>query len=655
MFRNHLTIAWRNLLRHKTFSLINILGLTLGLATLCYIMVYINHEASYDTYHTQADRTYRVLQIDTTADGPRPGVAIFSPLAPVFRERVPEIEKLARVEIPREAVFTYQNEYFSEKGFLWADAELLEIFDLPMLYGNPKQALKQPNSLIITQKTALKYFAKSNVLGEVLQLDTIPMIVTGVIEDLPTNTHLQFSILGSYSTLGEAKDPWKHQGSMYILAKKYTSPQIISSKLTREAKEASWWLRYPLPLVLQPLREVHLYSSDFLSPIQGNDIKYLFIFGAVAIIIALSTTFNYVNMATARFAHRAKEVGVRKVIGADRWSLIGQFLAESVLFSVIAMLLALTLIQVFLPHINRVLEVNFTRQYMQQPFILVIFLGLSIIMGVMAGIYPAVFLSHFQPKQILKGTGKIKGNWHLREALIILQFFITSALVISTFIVRQQLQYISTKKLGFQKEQILVLTTPKNFKDKLPLAKQRLISIPGVESVAGTISSPLEGGFKSVEEIKGIKWNVAHINADVHFVKTLGMQIIQGRDFSEEIKRDAKEGVLVNETLVKAYRWQDPIGQILKMSENRKIIGVVKDFHTGSLHEPILPAMITADPDFFFPHRMLFVRMQTTDVVHTVKAIEDAWKRFAPNLRLLFPFWMTSIRQCIRVKYVFVT
>jgi putative ABC transport system permease protein len=635
MLRNYLIIAYRNLRRHKVFSLINISGLTLGLTTLCCITLYIIHEASYDTFHPHPDRTYRVIRTDSLFG---PSVWQYNALAPAFRENIPEIETLARMEKAFRAVFRHKNEYFTEAEFYWADPELLQLFHLPFKYGNPVEALQEPNTLVLTERTAMKYFGRSNALGETLQLDTLTLTVTGVLADLPSNTHLSFTMLGSYRTLGKADNFWMHQGYMYVLTRRGTSPTDLEDKLTRQAHLVSghWISTDRGTYQLQPLPQIHLHSVGYVGQTTGNEVRYLYIFGAIALIIALSTAFNYVNLATARYLHRAREVGVRKVVGASRRNLILQFLGESVLISLIALLLAITLLQLVLPLINRLFDVQLSREYSQQGPVLLCFLGLALLLGITAGIYPAFFITRFKPSQVLKGIGKVRGNWRVRETLIVLQFSITLTLLIATLTVQQQLDYAANKNLGFQKEQILVLYTSASAKLNAEPIRQRLRLIPQVERVAVSNGSPVQGSSYSYEDINGHKRKVYDFQVDEDFIETLGMQMVLGRNFSNSFSTDAREAVIVNEAMVRAQGWQEPIGQPFSVEGGEKVIGVVRDFHVGSLRMGVEPVVFNMGLEQ--GSKDIFVRIHTRDVFRTVAAIEAAWKEMLPEHPLSLSF-----------------
>lgn len=636
MFRNYLLIAWRNLKKNRVFSFVNITGLAMGLAALCCISLYILHESNYDRFHPHADRLYRLISTDSTW-GNMPTVNLFSPLAPPLREKVPGVEKLARIEVAQGAVFRHGNTYFTEEDFQWADPEVFDLFRLPLRYGSPRTALREPNSLVLTAEAARKYFGGENPLGKVLHLDTIPLTVTGVLEPLPTYTHLRFTMLGSYSTHKNPGDPWMHQGSIYVRLHPGTAAGATEARITKAARQATWWFRSQgTKYRLQPVGDINLHSAGFTGSKGGNDVKYLYIFGVVALVIALSTAFNYINLATARYTHRAKEVGIRKAIGATRGHLVGQFLGESVLFALAGLLGAVTLLQVSFPWLRDLLGVNFTRAYAQQFYVLALFLGLALLLGVAAGFYPAVFLSGFKTDQVLKGGSKARGNRPVREVLIVLQFAVTITLLVVTVVVWQQLHYMSNRKLGYQKEQVLVLSTPRATEINTALLKQELRRIPAVTSLSLSSGTPLSYGFR-YDSIRGQALKVGEFEADEDFLKTLRIKLARGRDFSPRFGTDAQRAVVVNEAMVKAQGWKNPIGQPLQANRPERVVGVVRDFHLGSLHHPVHPVIINLEPKIMYS-QVVLVRLHTRDVPGSVEAIRQVWQRLTPADPLALAF-----------------
>jgi putative ABC transport system permease protein len=636
MLQNHVSVAWRNLLKHKFFSFINLSGLVVGLTTLCCISLYVLHEATYDRHHPQNERLFRVLRSDSAMQY-IPGVYISSVLAPTFREKVAGIEKLARLQPHRTAVLKKDNAYFAKEGFQWADPETLQLFDLPLAHGNAGQALLQPNALVLTMEAALKYFGRENALGEVLQLDTLTLTVTGVFKALPTTTHLDFTMLGSFATLGKIEG-WRQQGHVYVRLQPNATAGSVARVMAREAMKASYWFPdHYEPYTLQPVREVHLRSGGFMGHRGGNDVKYLYIFGIVALVIALSTAFNYINLATARFTERVKEVGVRKAVGATRSHLVSQFLAESLLFSLLAFGASIALLLAGLPWLGGLLGVPLTRQFGLQLPVLGLLLGLAVLLGLLAGVYPALFLSGFKPVQVLKGINPATGNGRVRQRLMSLQFAVTITLLAVTVFVSRQLRHVSNQKLGFEKEQVLVLTTPAS--DRLPTAriKEALLQIPAVRNVTAVSSSPLEGGAYWYDTLQGKVHKISYFKVDEDFVKTLEMKVVQGRNFSTRFGTDAGQALLINETLAKALGWKQLAGQQHPMFGSWKVVGVVKDFHLGSLHEPVNPAYMVLEPNQASTKDLL-VRVQTRQIGQRVADIERAWKKTLPNFPLRVSF-----------------
>jgi putative ABC transport system permease protein len=468
MLKNYFTVALRNLLRHKGYSLINILGLAIGLACCITIFLFVRDELRYDSFHANADRIYRI-QNNTSSDGHQRRMASTPPaFGPTMKQVFPEVQQQVRLFDLRQQLVTYEDKKFFEKGFLLADSTIFDVFSLPLALGNPREALSGPNSLVISESVARKYFGKGNPLNKELTLGgNIKMRITGVLKELPVHSHLKISALGSLSFLklwgvdAARMESWGWQMTYtyVLLPEGYDAARL-------EAKLPAFLKQYAEPKLeggkyearLQPLRDIHLRSSGLEFDIaQTGDIRYVYAFSAIALFALLIACFNFMNLSTARSAQRAKEVGLRKVIGADRMQLVGQFLSESVILAVIALVLSLVLVSLALPAFNEWSGKNLSLRPVLQLLGMAGLLGTAVVVGLLAGSYPALFLSAFRPVKVMKGDLGLggKGSYSFRQVLVVMQFVVSTALIIATGIVFNQLRYIQQKNLGFAKEQLV--------------------------------------------------------------------------------------------------------------------------------------------------------------------------------------------------------
>ncbi len=672
MFKNYLKIAFRNLLKHKGYTFINIAGLAIGMACCILILLYVQNELSYDHHHEQGDRIYRVAA-DLKFGGYHHRLAVApAPLAEALVRDYPEVAAAARFREQGSSLVKKEGgQNFKEERIIFADNAIFGIFTLPFLAGNPQAALAEPNTVVINQTTAKKYFGGNSALGQALIFDNQAAYkITGVIGDMPENSHFHFDLIAALSTLEESRN--KEWGSnnfaTYILLKegadaaslqtkfpemikKYLGPQVEKmlgvsfDELIKQGNQALYYL--------QPLRDIHLHSDLAVEFEPNGNIRYVYIFSALAFFILLIACINFMNLATARAANRAKEVGIRKVVGSDRRQLISQFLSESFFMSLLALILALGLVELLLPQFNRLAEKHLQTFYFGNLQMLAALLGFALLVGALAGSYPAFLLSAFKPVSVLKGKwqagAKARG---LRNVLVVFQFAASVILIVGTIIVKNQLQYIQTKNLGFNKEQVIVLHDAYALDEKLQAFKNEVLRHPGVAS--GTVSGYLpvssnrsDTGFwpegkRSGEEAVSMQiWNV-----DYDYVRTMGMEIVAGRDFSEAFGADST-AIILNEKAAKNFGFDDPLGKRIytfeytpgkgvdpNLSDTYTIAGVIKDFHFSSLKQNISALGLRLGRS----RSLLSFRFKTEDTAALIADLENKWKEFAPDQPFAYSF-----------------
>ena len=652
MLKNYFKIAFRNLWRHKTFSFINILGLTVGLTACFLIFLFVTFEMSYDSFHSKSDRIYRVVtDLKTPSEDLHISVTSWA-FAPKIKREMPEVEAFTRVS-DGSLLVKKGNLKFQEDKMLFADSSLFKVFDFKLIKGNPQTVLKNPFSIVLSEDAAKKYFGKEDPMGKTLLVssDNTPATVTGVMKNIPENSQIKTDFFVSMSTLTQSlnkglDDQWGNFGAIsYLLLKPGTSasalekkfPQLLKNWIGKDMDEAQ--MHYTL--FLEPLRDVYLYSTRN----GGNsvNIKNVYIFSLIAIFILLIACFNFINLTTARASERAKEVGVRKVAGATKNQLARQFIGESVLVCLIAFLLSIALSALFLPMFNQLSGKIISAGIFSNFGNIGILFLLSIIIGFMAGSYPALVLSSFKPVVVLKGrfTSGMKGSL-LRKGLVVAQFAISIALIIGTIIVYSQMQFMRNQELGFNKDQMMIINT--NGDPASEAFKQSIASIPDVKSVSLSSSAPSMGNSSAYSEVENKNGDLqvgtlALYDVDVDFIPQYKMKLLAGRNFSKDFPSDTSQSMIVNEETVKMFGYSSPdqiIGKRFKQwGREGKIIGVIKNFHYRSLQENIEPLsmrMKTRSQD------LININIATANMPKTIAAIEFKWKEMIPGRPFSFIF-----------------
>ncbi|WP_254168339.1 ABC transporter permease [Chryseosolibacter histidini] len=678
MLKNYLTIAMRSLAKHRFYSFVNVAGLATGVAACLVIVLFIQHELSYDRYHEKANRIFRVNGEIKFADNHYKLAVAPAPLADALLQDYPEIETAVRFRQRGTYLVKVsdQAENIRQDGVVWADSTFFKIFSVPVISGNAGKALKEPNSIAISRKVAEKFFPDGNALGQSLILDNRwNQKVTAIFEDMPVTGHFHFEIIISMTGLEEAKNNkfLANNFNTYLLLKKGASAQALEAKLpdfvekyigpqaaaavggdfTMEKFRAAG---NKIEYTLMPLRDIHL-RSDLTAELEANsDITYIYLFSAIALFILGIACINFMNLSTARSANRAKEVGVRKVMGSLRSHLVRQFLTESFLLSLFSFALAVVLAWFLLPFFNSLAHKELSIPFSDPVFYGAMLLAAAVV-GMLAGLYPSFFLSAFKPVNVLKGQVSLgMKSGLIRSTLVVFQFVISIFLVVGTLTVNRQLNYIQNKKIGFEKDQVLVVNDAYALSDKVEAFKNEVLQNNFIKN--GTVSGyiPVNGGWRSndtywpadseptQENMVGMQgWDV-----DYDYVKTMGMTIKLGRDFSREFLSDSS-AVIMNEAAVKQFRFEkDPIGKKISTfggdnpdgSPDRNsikswtVIGVVKNFHFESLKENITPLSLFIKRS----NGYVIFRFNAANTQNVIAAVEKSWKKLAPGQPFQYSF-----------------
>jgi putative ABC transport system permease protein len=645
MIKNYLKIAFRNLWRHRVFSFINIMGLTVGMAACFLIFLYIKFELSYDSFHTKADRIYRVVSdIKTPTEVINAGGPSWA-APPNIKDEFAEVESFVRTTGDN-LLIRKGDVKFQEENALWADSSLFKIFDFKLLKGNPQTALKEPFSVVFSETSAKKYFGDKDPMGQTLLItgDGLPATVTGVMKDIPENSQIKADMVLSMTTITKQwnkslDSQWGNYGAQaYILLKPGTNAKNLQGKFPaflerRNGTEMKKSQMYAT-LLLEPLRDVYLRSTRNGS--KTGNINNVYIFAIVAIFILLIACINFVNLTTARSAERAKEVGIRKVVGAAKTQLARQFIGESIIICLIAFMLAVLLSAIFLPSFNQLAGKTISDGIFEHgQYVFYLFLA-AIGIGLLAGIYPAFVLSSFKPVIVLKGrfaTGN-RGIL-LRKGLVVAQFSISVALIIGTIVVYNQMNYMRSRDLGFSKDQMMVMDT--NGDPGKEAFRQAITGIPAVKATAMSSSVPGSGNPGAYSEIENKKGELQIANLDLYYVdfdyiNLFKIKMAAGRPFSKDFMTDTTQAMILNEAAVKMFGYSSPqqaIGRRFKQwGREGKIIGVTKDFHFRALQEPIKPLSMRIEPG---GSNLVSVNIAAANLPATIAAIENKWKTLIPN------------------------
>lgn len=661
MIKNLLLVALRNFKRDKWYSLLNILGLTIGITFSLFMIFYIKDELSYDRYNKKADRIYRITSYIKERDKDTMKWAITQyPLGPALKKDYPEVEEAVRFVPAGKTMFKKGELRFYEEKVFFTDSTIFKVFTHEFIEGDANKALTEPNSLVLTESVAEKYFGKNKAAGQTLQNDKGEIYqVTGVVKDVPKNSHLIFNVLISTTSLPKNfADSWGgFNFYTYVLLKPNTSPAVFEKKLIPmyDKYMASIFSQFNIKIRygVQPVTSIHLHSDMANEPEELGSMSYIYIFSAVALFMIIIACINYMNLTTARSARRAKEIGIRKVTGSSKSQLVAQFLVESTLTAAFALLLSFGLIAILLPVFNSLSGKHIAFGSLFEPSTLLILLGIILLVGLGGGSYPAFYLSKFNPVHVLKGSlSKGSSNVVLRRVLVVLQFSISITMLICTWIVYDQLRYLRNKDLGFNKEEVLTISanTDSDVKSNILAFEDEMKKYPKILSVSTAEATPGKGisfNLFSIETKNGfVDKGVDVYGIDENYFKTLGMKLKKGRNFSG--LSDTLHSIIVNENMVKEFDWDEPLGKRVKFPGDTsgayfEVIGVVKDFNQKSLYNPIAPLIL-----YYRPYsNNIQLKLAHENIPTTVAMIENVWKKTFPDL----PFQYTFLDQDFNSQY----
>lgn len=665
MFKNYFKVAMRNLWKNKAFTAINIAGLATGLAVCLLIVLYVVDELSYDKYNKNADRIYRIdadIYFNNTS-------AIFAvapdPLAPALKRDFPEIEQIARVNYQGDILVKKDNQNVKDRNAAFADSTFFQVFTIPMIEGDPNTALKEPNSIVIDETTAKKYFNSTNVVGKTLYVDNSTNCkITGVIRDIPKQSHFHFSFI---RPRGKDNESWLSNNTYnYVMVR----PGVTKEKLQKDvdatinnylSKELFDQLHSTLKDLVgkgnhfiyhaTPVTDIHLHSGKSYEMEANGNVTYVYIFSVIAILILLIACVNFMNLSTAHSANRAKEVGIRKVVGSLRKHLITQFLTESVLISFFSLLLAIGLSAILLPLFNQLAHKEMSVGTLFSTWLFPVMISLVFVVGFIAGSYPAFYLSAFQPIQVLKGkvAKGFKSSW-LRSGLVVFQFFISIMLIIGTIVIYNQLDYIRSRKIGYNRDQVLILHNAYYLDKQIHTFRNELLNVPGVKdaSISGDLPTNSnfdnEGWFRdaAMDATKAVV--LTNFYVDENYIPTLGMEMAQGRNFSKDFPSDST-GIILNEAAVKVLGLKDPLKEMLYRpnfsgqtgingSVAYHVVGVVKDFNFSSMHQNVGPLIIQLGENW----GSIAGHINTTNISSLINSVQSKWNSMAPGQPFNYTF-----------------
>jgi len=651
MFWNYVKIAWRNIKRYKGYSFINIFGLAIGLACCILILLWVQDELNYDRFHTNADDLYRIVTEFHKTEPVTHYWPVCAPLAPALREEYPEIVKATRFSrLRRGQLVKYKDKNFLEPQICLTDPDFFTMFTFPFLEGDPQTALSNPNSIVLVESVSAKYFGNENPIGKILNINNeYDLTVTGVMKEIPENSSIQFDFLIPFIRIEDFEkawavlDNWSLSGfATYVQLEKNASAEALENKI-------AYYLKNHVPesedmIYLQSFKDIHLYSSHIQFGIEGQgDITYVFIFSLVALFVLVIASINFMNLATARSTNRAKEVGLRKVVGAKRAQLIRQFFCESVGMAFLSLILAVVLVELFLPVFANLSGKTLVLDFSSNIHIILAIIVMTLITGFLSGTYPALFLSSLRPVEVLKGTLKTEGRGFLfRRVLVVSQFSLSILLIICTIVVSHQIGYMQNKKLGFDRDHVVYLPIREELAERYETLKTELVNTAGIINAAASSSLPTSGVILTTDKVswegKNPEDNVVLevTSTGYDFIETFNMEVIEGRSFAKEFLTDEEEAVVINETAKKIIGMEDPVGkQLIFGDAATTIIGVVKDYHFKSLHSEIEPLLMAIVPSLY---RYVFIKLESGNILNTIANIKSTWNTFFPDTPFEYHF-----------------
>jgi len=654
---NFLKITLRNFNKHKGYSVINITGLAIGLACCILIFFYVSAELSYDKFHTQGEQIYRLSTTvqSPQSDTPQKIPTVGWPVGRYLADNFPEVEELTYIRSYPDYSIKHDGQYFFE-DMMHADASFFDLFSFSLIEGNPETALSDPYSIVITQELKNKFFGNQSAIGQQLILsDSISFTVTGVAQNIPDNSHIQFDVLISFSTLKaqnsqfSTNEGWMNVNMInYVRLNEKVDPSSFQQKTAsiynEEMGKQIKQMGYDVALRMEPLQDIYLRTEfgNQLGPV--SNINYVYLLSIIGFFILGIACINFMNLATARSTERAREVGIRKVVGSDKKTLISQFMTESVLISFFALVVALLLISQFLPQFNSLTGKEFHLSAFLSPWMIAGYLLFTIFVGILAGLYPAFVLSGYQPLEVLNSYQiNARGGTRFRKVLVVFQFAISCVLIACTLIVKNQLDFMQNQNLGFQKEQVVTLDArraPGDVMDtRYSTIKQELLRNPAVESASAAFATPGRTGWSGQIAYPGTgssedAINTEYLAVDFDYIKTLNLEVVAGRNFSKDFQTDAGDALIINETAVEAFGWKNPenaVGKEIKSPSGfpaGSVIGVVKDYHHHGLEQQIPPLVMDIQPNFY---RFFVLRFEPGATQSVIDHMESTWNQFFPG------------------------
>jgi putative ABC transport system permease protein len=656
MLKNYLKIALRNILRDKVFSIINIAGLAIGIATCLIIMLFVQDELSYDKFNEKADRIVRVGFKGKMSGETMNEASVMPPVAKALQNDYPAIQNTTRLKIYGGIEkIVYQTKTFRENKVAFVDPNFFEVFTIPFIKGNTKKALNEPNTVVISKEAANKYFGNQDPIGKLLNFKNTNTFfkVTGLFDKIPENAHFHFDLFASMANIPEAKETSWMAGNFYtylvlpegydykkleaklpLAVEKYLGPELkvsMGMDLSQFRQKGN-----DVGLYLQPLTDIHLKSNSTSELEANSNIQYVYILGAIALFMLLIACINFVNLSTASSAKRAKEVGIRKVLGSERKELIGQFMVESILLTVLALVVSVALVYAVLPMFNQLSGKNLYLGIIDNPLIILALIAFGLFIGLLAGFYPAFFLSSFQPIKTLKSKLTTKTNGiDLRSGLVVFQFSVSVILIIGTFVVYKQLNYIQNKKLGYEKDQIIVMKNTWALGAKEAAYLEELRKNSNIINISNSGYLPAGNTYENLISTsptgnKSVIRRTHVYQIDDQYIPTMGMKILKGRNFSKAFSTDSS-AILINETLAKLYGWNNnAIGRTLEIfsdnvgsTKKLVVIGIVQDFHFNSLHKAIEPLMMVQQETSGF-----IIKAKAQNIQPLITKLKTDWTNF---------------------------
>ncbi|NOZ45788.1 MAG: FtsX-like permease family protein [Chlorobi bacterium] len=665
MLKSYLKTAIRLLIRQKEYSLINILGLSIGITAAILILLYVNNELSYDKFHENASQLYRVnFKGEVSGENMRIATSM-APLAIAAKQKIPEIKKQVRLKQGiKNILLSFKHKKFYETGIVFADTGFFNVFSFKLLQGNPQNALSEPYSMVLSKSIAKKYFGDKNPIGNIIIWNNEDeYTITGIVEDAPSNSHISYTVLVSFSTLYDKDDfyinNWGTLGSYtYFELTPNADTSLINEQLFELIKkyfgEELEHYKISLTPFLQPVVRIHLYSNLMAEFKSNGDILNVYVFSVIAILILIIAGINFMNMSTARAQIRTIEIGIRKTLGAQRHMLIFQFITEAILASIISLIFAIFLTELVLPIFNSLTGIEFGINYLEDWAFLSGFIIIAIVVGLFSGSYPAFYLSRFSPINALKNRRiPVSQKGFLRYVLVLSQFVISIILIISVLTIYKQLEFVQNKKLGFNKDNLLTIPLrSKELQNKVQIIKLKIEKIPEVISVTSSdfiIGSNAEGSGYFPEETNEADIFINN-KVDYNYINTMKMEIIKGRNFSKDSLSDST-AVLINQSAAEKLDWKNPIGKFIKKPmpfdslKKFKVIGVVKDFHIESLHYKIMKTILHLNSN---KANYITIRLHPDNVNKALKEIKNAWNKIDPTR----PFDSFFIDQSFEFQYL---